>query len=148
MAWSNTKRSVLVPFDFTDACLRAVHVARSFVEDDGSIVVLHVVKPPPPNSPGVLWGTTTPESVQEASYASLVAVLEDAHIAAKPVTRIGDPGETIIEYADREGMEFVILPSHGRTGFSRILMGSVAERVVRYATVPVLVLREQAPVKS
>ena len=56
---------------------------------------------------------------------------------------IGDPGHEITEYAEEIGASLIITPSHGRTGLSRLLIGSVAERVVRLAKCPVMVLKSK-----
>jgi len=52
----------------------------------------------------------------------------------------GDAGHEIAKLAERQGAELIVLPSHGRTGIKRLLIGSVAERVVRLAHCPVLIL--------
>ena len=54
----------------------------------------------------------------------------------------GDPGHEITEFAERVKADLIVMPSHGRTGLSRLLIGSVAERVIRLAHCPVLVLRD------
>jgi nucleotide-binding universal stress UspA family protein len=53
----------------------------------------------------------------------------------------GDPAETIVDYADRYGFDLIVVPTSGRTGLSRYLLGSVAERILRLSTVPVLTAR-------
>jgi nucleotide-binding universal stress UspA family protein len=55
--------------------------------------------------------------------------------------KYGEAGHEIAEYARKIGAGLIIMPSHGRSGLSRVLLGSVAERVVRFAPCPVLVLR-------
>ena len=55
----------------------------------------------------------------------------------------GSPARTIVEYAERYGHDLIVTPTHGRTGLSRYLVGSVAEKVVRLATTPVLTARMQ-----
>ena len=55
--------------------------------------------------------------------------------------QIGDPGSEIVSFANEVNANMIIMPSHGRTGISRLLIGSVAERVLRLASCPVLVLR-------
>jgi nucleotide-binding universal stress UspA family protein len=55
---------------------------------------------------------------------------------------VGDPGHEIADLAVRQRADLIVLPSHGRTGIRRLLIGSVAERVVRLAHCPVLVLRK------
>ena len=141
MSWSTKKRSVLVPFDFSEACRDAVAVARDLAESDAAITLLHVVQPLPASAPEVIWGATTEQSMRSHSDKAMRGVLEELGIDAKAVTVIGSPPESIAEYAEHEGVELIVLPSHGRTGMKRVFLGSVAERVVRYASVPVLVLR-------
>ncbi len=53
----------------------------------------------------------------------------------------GDPADSIVEHADKRGASLIVMGTHGRTGLSRMLLGSVAERVVRCARVPVLTVR-------
>jgi nucleotide-binding universal stress UspA family protein len=55
---------------------------------------------------------------------------------------IGDPGHEIADFASNVGADIIVLPCHGRTGLKRLLIGSVAERVVRLAHCPVLVLKD------
>ena len=55
--------------------------------------------------------------------------------------RFGDPGREIAAFAEKLHAELIVMPSHGRTGLSRSLIGSVAERVVRLAHCPVLILK-------
>ncbi|MCP6770051.1 universal stress protein, partial [Klebsiella pneumoniae] len=54
----------------------------------------------------------------------------------------GEPAHGIANYAQEKGIELIVIPSHGRTGITRLLIGSVAERVVRLAHCPVMVLRK------
>jgi len=57
----------------------------------------------------------------------------------------GDPGHQITDYADQVAAKLIIMPSHGRSGILRVLLGSVTDRVVRLAHCPVLVLRPEKP---
>jgi nucleotide-binding universal stress UspA family protein len=57
---------------------------------------------------------------------------------------MGDPATEIVRVAEEEKAELIVLGTHGRTGLSRILMGSVAEAVVRHAPCPVLIYRQDA----
>ena len=60
---------------------------------------------------------------------------------AVQVIRLGDPGFAITDYAREQEAELIVIPSHGFHGMNRLLLGSVADRVIRYADCPVLVLR-------
>jgi nucleotide-binding universal stress UspA family protein len=69
--------------------------------------------------------------------------LKDAKYGDLHVTvLIGNPGHCIVSFAAEQGADLIVIPSHGRTGLARMLLGSVAERVVRLAHCPVLVLRK------
>jgi len=59
------------------------------------------------------------------------------------VARVGNPAEEIIEYAKENANDLIVMGTHGRTGFQRLWLGSVAERVVRTAPVPVLTIRSE-----
>lgn len=66
---------------------------------------------------------------------------DDAGVSIATATETGPPARTIVEYAEEHGFDQVIVGSHGRRGMARILLGSVAESVVRRSTVPVTVVR-------
>jgi len=56
----------------------------------------------------------------------------------------GDPGSELVHFAERENIDLIVMGTHGRTGLTRLLMGSVAEAVVRRAPCPVLTLKQPA----
>ena len=58
-----------------------------------------------------------------------------------PVVRRGTPADEIIKFAEEEGMDLVVVATHGRTGLKHMVMGSVAERIVRRSTIPVLTVK-------
>jgi nucleotide-binding universal stress UspA family protein len=60
----------------------------------------------------------------------------------------GDPAEAIIRTAEQEGVDIIVIGTHGRTGLTRLLMGSVAEAIVRRATCPVLTVKQPTPVAA
>jgi nucleotide-binding universal stress UspA family protein len=65
----------------------------------------------------------------------------DRGVATETAVLQGDPYRTIVDYADEYGMDLLVMPTHGRKGLERFLLGSVTERVVRRANVPVLTVR-------
>lgn len=94
--------------------------------------------------------TTNVEEWEEAARARADALFEDAReraeetgFAGDVVTRtvVGTPARSIVAYAEEENVDYVVMGSHGRSGVSRVLLGSVAESVVRRAPCPVLVVR-------
>ena len=60
----------------------------------------------------------------------------------------GGPAGAIVDFARQAGADLIVIGSHGRTGLSRLLMGSIAEQVVRNATCPVLTIKTAASLKS
>ncbi|MCA9143944.1 MAG: universal stress protein [Planctomycetaceae bacterium] len=136
------KRKVLAPVDFSDESFAAVDTALELVEDAADVTVVYVLQDLSPMEPGELWNTVDKESrIQHAMKALRERLADDKYKGLHFDVVIGDPGHEIAELAEREGSNLIVLPSHGRTGLKRMLIGSVAERVVRLAHCPVLVLR-------
>jgi len=85
------------------------------------------------------------QSLQEEGAVALDDVVvrgEEAGVDVRTVTEEGIPHKTITDYAEREGIDLVVVGTHGRTGRDRVAsLGSVSERVVENAPVPVLVVR-------
>ena len=148
--WTLHKQSVLVPFDFSDASRKALQVARTFANPDGSstIAVIHVITPPPITAPGrLLRGPFDEERAIAQGFTALREALADAGVPEfeAHVRVASNPAEEIVGFAERERTEMIVISSHARTGFDRWLIGSTAERVVRLAPCPVLVLRGPRP---
>jgi nucleotide-binding universal stress UspA family protein len=95
--------------------------------------------------PGVLWGRVDDASRTEHATEALRKVVTERGFGDVPVhVRIsasGNAATEIVRVAEELSARLIVLPSHGRHGLSRLAIGSVAERVVRFAHCPVLVLR-------
>ncbi len=141
MAWL-PKKLVVVPIDFSGKSVDAITTALEFVEDPVSVHVVHVLVPLGNMSPGVVWGTIDDASREKAVREYFDKFLtEHGQTGVTTHVDIGDPGLKITEYAIETGADLIVLPSHGYHGVKRVLMGSVAERIIRHAECPVLVLR-------
>ncbi|MCH7687539.1 MAG: universal stress protein [Planctomycetes bacterium] len=82
------------------------------------------------------------KSREEAALAHFSEFLEEHGFSAvNTVVRVGDPGLEISEYAKETRADLIVVPSHGFHGLKRMVLGSVAERVIRHAECAVLVLR-------
>ena len=137
-----TQNPVVVPVDFSEPSLAAVEVARTLVDAPSHLHVIHVLPPISPMDPGVVWDAWNDASRAEHAKNALRERLgADAGEYGIDV-RVGDPAREIAERAKELQAGLIVLPSHGRTGAARLLIGSVAERVVRHAHCPVLVLRD------
>jgi nucleotide-binding universal stress UspA family protein len=141
MTWF-PKRNVLVPIDFSDHSFRALEAAREMVERGSDLHVIHVLPEILVTEPGVIWGEIDDSSRSKHAEEAIREKIADANYRGVHVAvRIGDRGQNIVDYAAENGIELIVMPSHGRTGLKHLLIGSVAERVVRLAHCPVLVLR-------
>lgn len=143
MAPRSLFRHILVPHDFSEQATAALKTAgRLASEHGGRLTVLYVLVPfytpadvsfamPPP-------GDLVPEYQRRLERV----VTKTLGRNRPPVTarvEIGEAAERIIDAA--HGANSIVMATTGRSGFARLLIGSVAERVVRHATVPVLTLR-------
>ena len=143
MSWLQ-KRCVVVPVDFSEGSFQAVGVAKEFLEKEGDLHVIHVTQPWNEHEIGGSWGQQTEEdrlrSIEKAIQEKLQAMdHEDVRIAI----HMGSPPAEIVRYAEQVGAELIVMPSVGKTGLKHFALGSVAERVVRRAHCPVLVLRKK-----
>jgi nucleotide-binding universal stress UspA family protein len=141
-------RRILVPYDFSDAADAALTVAAELAaRHRGTISVLHVIAPVYPVSafPGAgdipVW--VPPEDVREDTRRRLAdAVTRRVGRRARGIACrvvVGDPHHSIVEAARRS--DAVVMGTVGRTGLAHLLIGSVAEKVVRHSPVPVLTIR-------
>ncbi len=142
MNWT-PKKTVVVPVDLSQPSIDAVQTAFGLVDDASHVYIIHVLPVLSPTEPGVIWDVVSDETRCQHAEEHLRAKLNDPeHLGIHVTARVGDPGHQIAEYAESLSADLIVLPSHGRTGLKRLLIGSVAERVVRLAHCPVLVLRK------
>jgi nucleotide-binding universal stress UspA family protein len=144
---------ILVPTDFSGVSRKAIRYARAFaVQFKARLTLLHVL--PPVYLPGSEFGPMD-LAMAEAELRSpdmRVASLEQLRAlagvevgTAVPVeveVREGQPMQEIVELAREIEADLIVLTTHGRTGLKHMLLGSVAENVVRHAPCPVFVVRE------
>jgi nucleotide-binding universal stress UspA family protein len=141
MSWL-PKRNVVVPVDFSDQSIKAVDLALGLVEDTSGVHVVHVLPAISYVEPGVVWTAVDDNERRHHAELALKERLSGPQYQKVQLhVAIGDPGHGITELAAEQKADLIVLPSHGRTGLKRLLIGSVAERVVRLAHCPVLVLR-------
>lgn len=147
---------ILVPTDFStcsrNACEMALKIAMKF---GSTIELLHVDEPPAwqgfvipelvvslPNEAN----TSLQQFVETRSKRALEQLVEELkHADVKHVghrMEAGEPSSVIARIAEEEHFDLIVMGTHGRQGFERLVMGSVAERVVRQATCPVLTVQE------
>jgi nucleotide-binding universal stress UspA family protein len=136
---------ILFPTDFSTASDAALpHAEVLAKQKSASLLILHVEEPPLAYGGGELY-----YGLPEPSSERILKMLEDVKPSdpSVPCTHrltMGDPAGVIVRIAAEEGAEMIVLGTHGRSGMTRMLMGSVAEAVVRRAPCPVLVYRAAA----
>ena len=133
---------ILVPTDFSTASDAALPHAEALAKQkSASLLILHVEEPPLAYGGGELYyGLPEPNSERILKMLEEVKP-SDPTVAFTHRLTMGDPAGEIVRIAGEEGAEMIVLGTHGRSGMSRMLMGSVAEAVVRRAPCPVLVYR-------
>jgi nucleotide-binding universal stress UspA family protein len=161
---------VLMPLDGSALSRQIVgYVQRLFRPADCELIVLRVTEPPegllanPPRPVSMAWRTPLHESLYDAqlskhpTYASQVwenvrataesellpdvRALKEAGYAVSVLIQPGDPVRTIVDVAERQAVDAVAMATHGRTGLRRMVLGSVAEAVLRELTVPLVLVR-------
>jgi len=139
---------IVVPTDFSDCAEEAWALAQRIASTLGSEVVLvHVfVEPPlygePPLTPDATWQVFENRKWVEEELEKWAAAARKKGAAVRPVIRMGSAPEQIVELATSERADLVVMGTHGRGGVSRVLLGSVADRVIRLAPCPVLTVRK------
>jgi nucleotide-binding universal stress UspA family protein len=139
-------RHILLPTDFSEEARRAFPVALELARSNGAkVTLLHVVPDaqitphgapfaPPIGPLGTAQETESARKQLEAHRPLLAGVAEvDAQVLVS-----GDPARTIADFARDHGCDLILTSTHGRTGFRRFMLGSVAEGILRRAEVPVL----------
>ncbi len=144
MKFTTEDKFVVVPWDFSDMSRESLTQAAEMVENISQIRVVHVTQFPPALEYGVIWETISEETITKNLNDSFANAIKDgSELTGVSFTVLfGDPGRQICDFAADNDAAIIVMPSHGRSGFSRMLLGSVAERVVRMAPCPVLVLRK------
>ncbi|WP_251343809.1 universal stress protein [Haloplanus halophilus] len=141
-----TKR-LLVPVDGSDPADAALSFALEEYPD-ADITVLSVIDPTDVGYGSIEAAPSTFERLQETAEERTEKVLEEAAATAAErgvevttETVIGMPSRAIVEWAENNDIDGIVVGSHGREGVTRVLLGSVAESVVRRSPVPVTVVR-------
>jgi len=139
--------TILCPVDFSDASRKAVQYAKEFASSMGSVVhLLNVVEPRPMAVDITLNYVPLEEDLEQAAEEDLQVILQEFQLAGLKVEssiEIGNPSDVILDKSKDLDVNLVIMGSHGKKGLSRLIMGSVAETVVRKANCPVLIVKAE-----
>jgi len=135
-------RKLLVGYDGSKESEKAVDVAFSLAECmDSSVLIFAVARPPEPSISVELAAVL--DDAKEHFEESFNKIMEraDGHdIEVQTATAVGHPAEQIIHRAEQDAIDLIILGRRGRSMISRMMLGSVSERTLRYAHCPVMVV--------
>ena len=133
-----THREILVATDFSDSSASAVaHASKVAMESGARLHLLHVL-PPADRSPGQLA-----DERRHCLERLAGAITADVELALKTVKEVvvGHPAEAIVAYARDAGNDLIVVGTHGRSGLRRLALGSIAQRVLRDAPCPVVMIK-------
>lgn len=136
-------KKILFPTDFSTCSDTAFPLATTLARDTGAtLLIVHVEEPPMDYGYGVAYyGVLEPAAEQQREMLEKL-VPSDPKITFEHHLIQGAPADAIVRFASEQAVDLIVMGTHGRMGFSRALMGSVAEQVVRHANCPVLTLRQ------
>lgn len=140
-------RHIMVPTDFSECSRKALAYALSFARQFGAeILLLHVVDSVPAMGQDVLLQSSLLTVALHEESEKRLERLRLESLAIAPVNIMssdGVPWQRIVEVAREKNMDLIMAGTGGRNGLARVLLGSTAERIMRHAPCPVLVVRER-----
>ena len=147
-------KKILVPVDFSPSSLAALETALELAAQfKASFELVHVWEPPPIYGPDALvaGGMSLYMELEEHTrraatkeMETLVVRLSERGIRdVRTHVQRGVPASAILDVAAKGGFDLIVMGTHGRTGVSRLFMGSVAEKIVRLSPIPVLTVRQR-----
>ncbi|MFP4625821.1 MAG: universal stress protein [Natronomonas sp.] len=143
--------TILIPTDGSEPAQHAAVKGIELAAEQGATVhAMYAVEPIPlggisagPEPASAEFGSVIEEQKAEGEKA-LKAVRQEANehgVDVVEAIEYGDPDEEILEYAEKEDVDAIVMGTHGRSGAGRLVIGSVAEKVVRKSPIPVLTIR-------
>ena len=137
-------KKIVIPVDFSAASERAARYGCALAHSlDARVYLIHVAEPSVADSMDSLQRACAAARTELAAFARRL----EATAPLITEVRIGRVAESITKAVKAYGGDLVVMGTHGRTGLSHLMYGSVAEEVIRTVTSPVLVLRESGSVR-
>lgn len=141
-------KKILVPYDFSELSEKSFHLAGEIAPFYEAEIDLVYVNQPITYYPYYLSENYSEENVLERldeeikeKLDALAGKVENKNIKINTFIRRGDPYEKIIELADESSANLIVMGTHGRSGLAHVVIGSVAERVIRASNIPVMTIR-------
>ena len=141
-----TIRHILCPTDFSKLSMKAIEYAEQLARDaDAELTLLHAFEIPATYNLAGQERPRDPRLQQQLNELLVDSVLQDKIHRRQ---HAGPPGEVICWMAEDRSCDLIVMGTHGRTGLSHLLFGSVAEYVLQHARCPVVTIRERSPNES
>jgi nucleotide-binding universal stress UspA family protein len=138
-------KKILFPTDFSHTGDAALAMATALARDTGAtLVIAHVEEPPVAYGGGELYYGIPNPATEDLRNMLHEIKPSDSSVPCEYRLITGDPATAVVRLAEEEEVDIIVMGTHGRTGLSRLLMGSVAEAVVRRAKCPVLTFKQPA----
>lgn len=151
-------KKILVPCDFSEPAIQAFRVALDIAaQSKGTVHLLHVAEFPMVTDPAIMPVMNLEEDFFKNiltnttnEFTKLTSQYHQQDVRVITETEFGTPSKTILDYIINQSIDMVVMGSHGASGLREMLIGSNAEKIVRGATVPVLVLKNYntGPIKN
>ena len=148
-------RVIVVPIDFSDHSLRALPYALGLAEKYSAEIKILYVNEPALQVSDMAWVGVDDRALKDEhvsdAHKNMDRIVREQippEVSAEAVVRNGDSVEEIIQFAEEESADLIVMATHGRGGLSHILMGSTAEQVIRKAPCPVLTLKLPMQISS
>jgi len=143
---NNVYHKILIATDGSDSVKKAVQMGVEIAKlSRVDVYAVYVVAPGAYSVRDFGWEKSLRDFLH-AQGERAVTFVEDVGkaqgVKVKPVLLEGNPANSILEFAEKEGIELIVMGTLGRTGLDRFLLGSVAEKIVRHSKIPVMVVRE------
>lgn len=144
----NGKTTILCPVDFSEPCRPAMEHAESLARSLGAELLLaHIVVPamyPVAFGAVPLGAVTLEEEARKAVETNMAALVKDMTargVTCRSIVEVGTPANRLVDMVRENGIDLVVMGTHGTTGLGHVLLGSTAERVVRLCPCPVLTVK-------
>lgn len=144
-------KKIMVPLDGSDLAECVLPHVKAVTKgfEPGKIFLVRVVEPFPPSyhagdavDPELIEKSEANRRASAKEYIDgIAAKLKQEGAPVHPEVIVGRTTESLVDFAEKNGVDLLVIASHGRSGLSRWVMGSVADRLLRSANVPILIIR-------
>ena len=138
---------ILFPTDFSETSNGALELATSLARDFNATLIILFVEESPAFNADMYYGYAEPPAFEFDKMLAKVKPLDES-VPYEQRMLHGVPANRIVDFAKDEGVDYIVMGTHGRTALTRLLMGSVAEEVVRRAPCPVVTFKPKQPVAA